>query len=79
MKSFFVIFFAFRVQSYIHNDGCGRKSGGVGLVFGGDQVRKGDWPWLVAFVYWPGEQFFCGGNLISRKHVLSGKVVNSIM
>lgn len=43
-------------------------------VIGGKPIAKGDWPWLVALVYSESGQHFCGGTLISAKHVLSGKV-----
>lgn len=52
---------------------CGQRIGVSGQIFGGAKTQKGDWPWLVAFVYWPEESFFCAGSLISRSHVLTGK------
>lgn len=53
---------------------CGKRKGATGKVFGGNQVKKGEWPWLVAFTQRYEKEFFCGGNLISQKHVLSGKM-----
>jgi hypothetical protein len=44
-----------------------------GFAPGGEKARKGEWPWLVAFVYQPEEAFICGGSLISDKHILSGE------
>jgi secreted trypsin-like serine protease len=43
------------------------------LIYGGKEVKRGEWPWIVAFAYKPRNTFFCGGNLISNKHILSGK------
>lgn len=51
---------------------CGKRKGVTGTSFGGTQVKKGEWPWLVAFTQRYEKEFFCGGNLIGRKHVLSG-------
>lgn len=54
---------------------CGLgKSEYEGFVFGGQPAAKGAWPWLVALIHRKHEKFFCGGSLISAKHVLSGKV-----
>lgn len=46
------------------------------LVVGGDRVREGEFPWLVAIFQKTvnNYQYKCAGNLISKKHVLSGKV-----
>jgi hypothetical protein len=32
-----------------------------------------EWRWVVAFWYWPEDESFCGGSLISSKHVLTGE------
>jgi Trypsin len=48
---------------------CGRKFDGSGK-----EVRSNEWPWLVALVNWPKNSFFCGGSLISSKHVISGEI-----
>lgn len=55
---------------------CGQRLVLSGTIFGGAPTKKGDWPWLVAFVYWPDEAFFCAGSLITRSHVLTGKCFN---
>ena len=61
------------------NQTCGLKessseplSFGPG-TYGVAETKKSEWPWLVAFIYWPESKFFCAGSLISEKHVLSGK------
>lgn len=66
----FLIFVAFTKAK--NRENCGRRSGFIENSFGGEEVRRNSWPWLVAFVYWQNEKFFCAGNLISEKHVLSG-------
>lgn len=53
---------------------CGKRKGATGTAFGGNQVKRGEWPWLVAFTQRYEKEFFCGGNLISQKHVLSGEM-----
>jgi hypothetical protein len=58
----------------VSNDQCKKGSGGVGgFIVGGERAQKGDWRWVVAFKHWPSGNFFCGGSLISNRHVLSGE------
>lgn len=57
---------------------CGIKEGIRSSIAGGLRSQKGEWPWLVAFVNHKLNKFFCAGNLISQKHVLSGEVVNCL-
>jgi hypothetical protein len=52
---------------------CGKSHFGIGTVISGRPSTPHSWPWLVAFFFKPENQFFCGGSLISAKHVLSGK------
>lgn len=55
---------------------CGQgRSEYIGQIVGGTKTTKGDWPWLVALTHGENDDFFCGGSLISAKHVLSGEVV----
>lgn len=52
---------------------CGKVSFSVGLAIGGRETERGQWPFLVALFNFEENQFFCGGNLISSKNVLTGK------
>ena len=57
---------------------CGTKFEGFGTIFGGVKAEQNSWPWVVPFLYVPKNKFFCGGSLISIRHVLSGeKIVSS--
>ncbi len=40
---------------------CGVPISSVGLVKGGSEYRRGDWPWLGAFMH--KGKFSCGGSL----------------
>ena len=56
------------------NNRCGERFGTRGAVVGGDKVtNRLDWPWLVAFIHHKKNKYFCGGSLISDRHVLGGK------
>jgi secreted trypsin-like serine protease len=52
---------------------CKKRRGFTGHIFGGERAKKGDWRWVVAFWHWKSQKYFCGGSLISSKHILSGK------
>lgn len=79
-KALVLLFMVFGVVcGYRHSasESCGQRRVLSGTIFGGSSTRRGQWPWLVAFVYRFEEKFFCGGSLISPKHVLSGKNVKA--
>lgn len=57
--------------------GYGKSSFSAFAVGGGDS-KKGNWPWIVALIHIESKQFFCGGSLVSAKHVLSGEIAKVI-
>lgn len=50
---------------------CGVVSYRKGFVKSGRDTKHGQWPFLVALVLTLNGNFFCGGSLISSKHVLT--------
>lgn len=56
------------------NSTCGQISYGSGLVHGGHESRKGQWPFSAA-INNDKNKFHCGGNLISSRHVLTSKIL----
>lgn len=42
------------------------------LILGGKEVLKGEWPFIAALYYARQFKYFCGGTIISNKHVLTG-------
>jgi secreted trypsin-like serine protease len=76
-KDIFVILLAiccFFVEGQSVREKCGRKFSAIGTVFGGERTQSNEWPWLAALFYWPKDVFFCGGSLVSSKHVISGEI-----
>lgn len=53
---------------------CGNVLFSRGLVVKGTAVSPGQWPFLVALKHAELNSFFCGGNLISSTHVLTGEI-----
>ena len=43
------------------------------IVGGGPLDDRTKWPWLVAFTHNEENEYFCGGSLISKRHVLAGE------
>lgn len=52
---------------------CGKPKMYYGLVYGGNETQKGEFPFLAALYHIESDVVFCGGTLISAKHVLTGK------
>lgn len=50
---------------------CGTVPYATGFIIGGSEAKRGQWPFMVALIIRPRNQFFCGGTLITNKHVLS--------
>lgn len=65
-----VLLMVIAICDFCHSN-CGQREGFAGNI-GGEAVKKGEWPWLAAFVMMPAEDFFCGGSLISKRHIMSG-------
>lgn len=55
---------------------CGQVKFIKGLVIGGTESKRGQWPFLVALHNMKRDSFFCGGSLITSQHVLTGKLKN---
>lgn len=49
---------------------------GHGLVIRGNGTRRGEFPFLCALYDIEEDEIFCGGTLITTKHVLTGKTLN---
>lgn len=54
---------------------CGKSDSLHGAVQRGKLAKRGQWPFLVALKKHDGNEFFCGGNLITSRHVMTGEQV----
>lgn len=61
------------------DEDCGRRTSIHPLIFGGSAVNVGDFPWLIPLIRKFNDKFFCGSNLITHQHVLTGKLYNCII
>lgn len=59
-------------RNVLNVDDCGKVSFSSGFVIGGTKSKRGQWPFLVAVFNLETNKFFCGGNLITSKNVLTG-------
>lgn len=50
----------------------------IPLVLNGEQSRRGDWPFIAALYKKP-YKFYCGGTVVSTKHVLTGRSVEFVL
>lgn len=53
---------------------CGVTDFTRALISKGTRTDRGEWPFLAALYYVEEYTFFCGGTLITYKHVLTGTV-----
>lgn len=56
----------------------GTKYGSEGVlidprIFGGGETDRGQWPFIAALYHTNKSEYFCGGTLISSRHILTGK------
>lgn len=47
-------------------------------ILGGNEVKKAEWPFIAALYYSGTSQYFCGGTIITQRHVLTGRFAYSI-
>lgn len=52
-------------------DYCGDSVVGSGFVVGGSRIKRGQWPFIAALFRSQNEEYFCGGTIISHKHVMT--------
>lgn len=66
-----ILFFTTFCAQY---ESCGKTHRPLGLIKCSENVRIGDYPWLVSIHHVNQEKFICNGHIISQRHVLtSGK------
>lgn len=73
MKILTVVIFVSGICSEVLSEECGVRKAFQATIVHGDTADKGEFPWMVAFIYKTLEKFFCAGSLISQRYVLSGK------
>lgn len=71
--------FSYSRHKRSESDQCGIPSQTTGLVIGGEEFIRGQWPWMVALMQKNSTppKLFCGGVLISSNKVLTGETLIS--
>lgn len=58
---------------------CGVPKKATGLIFGGENFDRGDFPWMVALYHKTlrkrKAEYICGGSVISDRHVVTGEIL----
>lgn len=67
------VLFLIDINANLENQ-CGKNVQIKGTVFGGSEILQNQFPWLVALFDSTNKKFFCGGTLVSNKHVVSGEI-----
>lgn len=52
-------------------DLCGDSVVGSGVIVGGSTIKRGQWPFVAALFLTSNNQYFCGGTIISSRHVIT--------
>jgi secreted trypsin-like serine protease len=74
MLKFLLVLVAFFFQiSSSHLKTCGRTKYNAGLIVNGEDVKRGEFPFVVSLLKLKNQKYFCGANLITQKHALTGK------
>lgn len=73
LRIVFILIFAKVIAAYIESTkDCGIVDNTEGLIIGGVKVIKNEFPWSVAIFHkTDGNQFICGGTLITRRKVIT--------
>lgn len=63
----------FRLQIHqVMSSQCGTVNLLQPTILKGTPTLRGEWPFIAALVEQNNDEFFCGGTLISAKHVMTG-------
>lgn len=52
---------------------CGKVQIGTANIAGGEESKKGQWPWLAPIFFRVNHKFLCGSSIISKRHLLRGQ------
>jgi len=69
--SFVVVLISVTLVATASFDLCGRPRTSGGLLFGGNKATKSQFPWLVVLHHPKEDIYFCAGNIIAIKHILT--------
>jgi len=77
IKTFFVALICVLIDEtcgyvpQLRNHSCGTNKKSGGLIINGKPAEKHQFPWLITLYHHKADKHFCGGNLISKKHILT--------
>lgn len=75
IRNMFIVIAIFALLVESSADTCGLPKANLGLIVHGQSFPRGSFPWIVALISKETDppSYFCGGTVISRAFVISGK------
>lgn len=74
---FYLVFIVIISANYSSAQECGKQQSAHQLIYGGNVVTEGEWPWIASLFLRATNEFFCSANLISHQHLLTGEYFKS--
>lgn len=69
----FIVYAMLLCQNFkVNGIGCGKITMMIPLVRDGNVTNRDQWPFVAALYKVSSAEYFCGGTLISERHVLTG-------
>lgn len=65
-----LVIIVLQLQSSLQ-DFCGNSVVSSGLIVGGGRIKRGQWPFIAALFSTRNGEYFCGGTVISKRHVIT--------
>lgn len=65
------IAFIFQIIQVVSEE-CGVINVHRPLILGGNEIQRGDFPFIVVVLYKDSPEYRCGGTVLSKMHILTG-------
>lgn len=71
MKNSISLFALLCIITTTSQQNCGNSVVSSGVIVEGNAIKRGQWNFMAALFYTKDDKYFCGGTLISHKHVIT--------
>lgn len=73
MKVLIVLLSALSLVELNEFSKCGQTKVNTGLMYFGNKISRGEFPFMCALHHIEEDRVFCGGTLVTSKHVITGE------